>query len=246
MKYLFTLSYLGTAYCGWQVQPNGPTVQAAVQRAAEQIFRSDCAVTGCSRTDSGVHANQFCCTIAPKEQSVHIPTDRLPVVFNLVLPEDISVLRVRTVSETFHPRYSVISKEYEYLILNSEIRNPFWNGRAWRYPHPLDENLLQKAAQYFIGTHDFAGFMSATSNVENTVRTIYRFDVFREDDLIRIRVTGNGFLYHMVRILCGTLIAVAERKFNSDDLAEILESKDRTRAGPTLPSCGLYLNQVNY
>lgn len=246
MKYLLTLSFLGTAYCGWQVQPNGVSVQQCVQQAAEQVFGCRCAVTGCSRTDSGVHANMFCCTVEPLDGGNRIPPDRIPLICNRYLPADIAVRSAVCVEDDFHPRYRVVRKEYEYLIWNSPLRDPFLCDRAWLYPHRLDEELLHRAAQTFVGRHDFSAFMAAGSSVTDTVRTIYRCEVLREGDLIRIRITGDGFLYHMVRILCGTLIAVAEGKISPEELPEIIASCDRTRAGSTLPACGLYLNRVTY
>lgn len=246
MKYLLTLSFLGTAYCGWQVQPNGLSVQQCVQQAAEQVFGCRCAITGCSRTDSGVHANMFCCTAEPLEGGNLIPIDRIPLVCNRYLPSDIAVRHAVCVPDDFHARYDVAWKEYEYLILNSSLRDPFWSDRAYLYPHRLDEKQLQKAAQTFVGQHDFAAFMAAGSSVTDTVRTIDSCEVMRQEDLIGIRIKGNGFLYHMVRILCGTLLAVAEGKIAERDLPEIIASRDRMRAGSTLPACGLYLNRVFY
>ncbi len=252
MKLLIDISFLGTSYCGYQVQPNVPTVQGQLNIAAKDLFGFDCDIVGCSRTDSGVHANHFFATVTERSKKyieTSIPPSKLAMALSVRLPADISVNSVRVVDDDFHARYDVKYKEYEYLIWNSAMRNPFLHDRAWHYPKRIDDAHLKKmqhAATHFIGTHDFSSYMAADSSVSTTVRTIYSADVYREGDLIHFKVSADGFLYNMVRILTGTLIAAGEDKISPDEIPEITLSKDRGRAGVTAPPHGLYLNKVVY
>ncbi len=245
MKIKLRLAYDGTLYCGWQVQKNAISVQERVQDAVESIFGERFAVTGCSRTDSGVHANDFCCSVSVSE-NVKIPADRIPVAMNRYLPDDISILSAEYVSDEFHPRYDVDYKEYEYLIWNSEIKNPFLKNRAYIYPKKLNEDLMDICSKEFVGRHDFSAFMSSGSDVVDTVREIKYFNVSREGELVRINVAADGFLYNMVRILVGTLVEASEGKIAAEDIKSIIEKKDRKNAGFTAPPHGLYLNKVVY
>lgn len=246
MKFLLELAFLGTGYGGWQVQKNVRTVQQTLQDAVEAAFGRRLPVTGCSRTDSGVHANMFCCTVETDSKSNRIPTDKIPVVLNSFLPEDISVYGVRTVPDGFHPRYSAVGKEYKYVIWNGRLRDPFMAGRSYFYPKHLDDKKMAVAAEYFKGEHDFTSFMSAGSKITDTVRRIYDATVVREGDTVYFTVSGNGFLYNMVRIMTGTLIGVSEGRVSPDGVAEIIEARNRSAAGVTAPACGLYLNRVFY
>lgn len=247
MKLKMFLSYDGTEYSGWQVQKNAKTVQEVFQDAVEAVYGTRYSVTGCSRTDAGVHANSYCCSVdVTDECGVNIPLKKLPVVFNRFLPEDVSVMSAEFADDNFHPRYDVVYKEYEYIIHNSEIKNPFYNHRVFMYPRRLDEKIMNDAAQHFVGTFDFCGFMSSGSSVEDTVRTIKYFTVKRDNDKIIINVAADGFLYNMVRILVGTLIEVSEGKISFDEIEDVIMSKDRKRAGFTAPSSGLYLNKIVY
>ena len=246
MKFLLELAFLGTGYGGWQVQKNVRTVQQTLQDAVEAAFGRRLPVTGCSRTDSGVHANMFCCTVETDSESNRIPTDKIPVVLNSFLPEDISVYGARTVPDGFHPRYSAVGKEYKYVIWNGRLRDPFMAGRSYFYPKHLDDKKMAVAAEYFKGEYDFASFMSAGSKITDTVRRIYDATVVREGDTVYFTVSGNGFLYNMVRIMTGTLIGVSEGRFPPDGVAEIIEARNRSAAGITAPACGLYLNRVFY
>lgn len=240
---LLSLSYLGTAYHGWQVQPNGVTVQEELQDALEKILGERVSVTGCSRTDSGVHAEMFCCNIRTEHK---IPCEKLPAALNAHLPDDISVYDCREMREDFHARYDCAGKEYCYRIWNSRFRNPFWQGRALHYPYPLDIDKMNKAAGAFIGAHDFAGFCSAGSSVKSTVRTVTKAEVSRYGDLVTFRVAADGFLYNMVRIMAGTLLSVSQGKIDALELPGIIESKSRDRAGFTAAPQGLYLHKVYY
>ena len=252
MKLLLKISYLGSAYCGYQVQPNAISVQQRLNEAALAVFGYDCDIVGCSRTDSGVHANEFCATVAKKGTDAldtHIPAERIPFAFCAHLPEDIAVFDARWVSDDFHARYDVLEKEYLYRIYNSPLRNPFEEGRSCRLPKRIDDEAfakMQEAAAHFCGTHDFSAYMAQGSKVASTVRTVTHSTVERSGDLILYRVAADGFLYNMVRILTGTLVAVAEGRISPDEIEAITASKDRSRAGMTMPACGLYLNRVVY
>ncbi len=250
MKLLFELSYVGSNYHGYQVQ-NGsmlPTVQRAVQDAVEALLGRRFCLTGCSRTDAGVHARSFFCT-ADGILEKTIPEDKIPLAIARFLPSDISVRSARYVGDSFHVRYDVEYKEYEYLILNTPLADPFYAERAYHYPRYLDEKKIERmnlAAKYIVGKHDFEAFMAQGSQVKETVRTVKYFDVRREGDFVILRVSADGFLYNMVRILSGTLIAVAENKISPEDIEGIILSRDRTRSGMTLPPDGLYLSKVVY
>ena len=252
MKLLVKISYLGTAYCGYQVQPNGISIQQKLNEAAYAVFGHDCDIVGCSRTDSGVHANEFCATIAQKGTETlvsTIPTARIPLALSAHLPEDICVFDAKWVSEEFHARYDVLEKEYLYRIHNSPVRSPFENGRSARVPHRIDDEGLknmQIAAKKLCGTHDFSAYMAQGSKVTSTVRTIKHSVVERDGDMILYRVAADGFLYNMVRILTGTLLAVGEGRISPGEIDEITASRDRAKAGMTMPACGLYLNRVLY
>lgn len=251
-KILLEISYLGTDFCGYQVQPDKRTVQSQLNCAAKALFGFDCDIVGCSRTDSGVHANQFFATVAQKGMeyiNTDIPIEKIPLALSFHLPSDVAVKSAAWVDSDFHPRYSVQSKEYLYRIYCDSVRDPFEEGRAWHYARKIDDMALgsmQKAAEHFIGTHDFAAFMASNSSVCDTVRTIFSLSVEKDDRIINIKVCGDGFLYNMVRIIVGTLIAVAEGKISLDEIEDIIVSKNRARAGITAPPQGLYLNKVFY
>ena len=252
MKILLHISYVGTAYCGYQVQPNGISVQQKLNEAAKKLFGYDCDIVGCSRTDSGVHANCFCATVTKKGEnslSTSVPVEKIAQAMTFWLPEDIAVTSACAVDDDFHPRYDVKSKEYVYKIYNAQIRDPFMQDRAWHCPKRIDENGLanmQKAASKLVGKHDFSAFMSADSTVKDTVREVYSAEVTREGDVISFYVSANGFLYNMVRIFTGTLVDVAYGKLTPEDIPNIIESKDRKNSGGTAPPHGLYLNKVEY
>ena len=252
MKILLNISYVGTAYCGYQVQKNAVTIQQRLNEAAKSLFGFDCDIVGCSRTDRGVHANMFCATVSEKgNESINstIPEAALPQAFNSYLPGDISVRSAKYVSDDFHPRYSVKSKEYVYKIYNAAVGDPFLFGRVWHYPRPITDDGLERmraAAANFCGKHDFSAFMASGSKIVDATRTVYYADVMRDGDVIEFKVSADGFLYNMVRIMTGTLVSVAEGKISPDEISKIIESRDRSRAGFTAPPDGLYLNKVEY
>lgn len=252
MKLLLYLSYHGKNFNGYQVQVGLRTVQGELCRAANEIFGCECDVTGCSRTDRGVHANMFCATVTKKGEKdleTHININKIPLAFCSHLPEDISVFDAEWRESDFHPRYDVKYKEYIYRIYNRRQRSPFEEGLSLHYPKVISDEklaLMNDAAQKFTGSHDFSAFMAQGSKVESTIRNIYYANVERQGDVIIFKVAADGFLYNMVRILTGTLIFVAEGKILPEQIEEIIKSKDRKYAGMTVPAWGLYLNKVEY
>lgn len=240
---LLRLMYDGASYHGWQVQPNGVTVQETLQNAIEQILGVRENVTGCSRTDAGVHANDFCCNIRTENP---IDCYRFQGALNAVLPDSICVKSVEEVPLDFHARYNCVTKQYVYRVWNASYKNPFLVDRAWHYKNKLDADYLNEQAQAYIGTHDFKAFCSAGSTVEDTVRTVKSFSVTRNGEEVIFTVEADGFLYNMVRIMVGSLIEISENKIEKDKLSDIIENKDRAFAGRTAPPQGLYLNKVNY
>ena len=252
MKIFLEISYLGSAYCGYQVQPNGDTVQGRLNAAARELFGFECDVVGCSRTDSGVHANTFCATLSKRgEAGIECPISEsaIPFALNARLPDDIVVKSAKFVPCEFHPRYDVKKKEYIYKIYANKLPDPFLHGRVWHYPRGIEPEAVTKmneAAKHFVGRHDFSAFMASGSSVATTEREVFEAEVKKEGDLVVFRVSADGFLYNMVRIMTGTLIGVAEGKYSPDVIPEIITSKDRKRAGQTAPPEGLYLNRVYY
>ena len=243
MRYLLTLQYIGTAYHGWQVQENALAVQPLIQDALTEMFPHRPGVTGCSRTDSGVHANMYCCHFdSPLQRDPH----GIVCSVNRNLPNDIAATRCQIVGEDFHARYSVKSKEYVYQIFNRVHRSPFYEGRAYHYRFPLDVEAMDRAAGDFIGTHDFSSFCAGNAKPGDRVRTVFDASVRREGDLVLFRVSADGFLYNMVRIMVGTLLRVSQGKLPPDGIPAVLQAKNRSAAGPTAPPEGLYLNRVFY
>ena len=243
MNFLLKLAYDGTNYCGFQVQPNGRSVAAAFQDALEAVLGSRPDIKGCSRTDAGVHALGFMLNF---HADTRIPAAKLPLALNQHLPPDIRALEARVVPDDFHARYAAHTKTYLYRIHNSPIDSPFVSRYYTKVPGRLDADRMQQAAQYFVGTHDFKAMCSTDCTKENTVRTIFSFHVRREGELVIFTVSGDGFLYNMVRIMVGTLIFINEGKIGETQIPDILASKDRTRGGKTVPPQGLYLNEVYY
>lgn len=243
-NFLLTISYDGRQFHGWQIQQNAYTVQEAFQTALKKIIGNEFDIKGCSRTDSGVHANMYCISI----KTAHpIPPERLKAALNRWLPLSVAVHNCVEVDLDFHARYSCVSKEYIYKIWNSEVRNPFLDGYALHYRYKLDEKLLNDAAQAYVGSHDFTSFCTLDSREKGDMtRKVKSFSVFREGKMVIMSVEADGFLYNMVRIMVGTLLRVAQGKIPPDGIAEIIEKRDRKFAGPTARACGLYLNKVNY
>ncbi len=242
MRYLIRLAFDGSNYCGWQTQKNGPSVQAEVMKAITKIFGSVSEFSGCSRTDSGVHARDFCATFTvPGELS----PEKLVLALNANLPRDIAVFSASPAAEAFHARYSVKQKEYCYRIYTAPTRSPFLEGYAWHRPGEYDVNLLNQAAAHLVGTHDFRSFMAAGSKIEDCTRTVFSARFEQNGEELDFYVSADGFLYNMVRIMVGTLMEVP-RRFTPEDLSSVLAAAQRTAAGPTAPPQGLYLNRVEY
>lgn len=252
MKLFLKIKYDGTAYAGYQVQNNAPTVQKVLNDAVCDLFGYECDVTGCSRTDAGVHALCFCATVQKHGESsleTTIPCERIPYALNIRLPDDIAVFYSSWVNDDFHARYSVISKTYEYRINNSRFKDPFTVNKAYHYPKPISDSditLMNEAAKLICGKHDFSAFMASGSSVTDAVRTVHNCDVRKSGDEIIIRISADGFLYNMVRIICGTLLEAAKGSIRSESINQIIDSKDRKCAGATLPAHGLYLVDVKY
>ncbi|MBQ8372439.1 MAG: tRNA pseudouridine(38-40) synthase TruA [Clostridia bacterium] len=247
MRYFAKIKYLGTDFHGFQVQPEGRTVQGVLCSTLAEALGVPCRVTGCSRTDAGVHANEFCIRI--DADGATVPADRLPLAVARFMPTDLCLYYAVECDEKFHPRYDVISKEYLYRIRNSAVYDPFDLGRAWFVPRKLDGAAIdgmRSAAEHLVGKRDFSAFMSDGSDTTDTVRNIFYIKIEKNDDLIEIRICADGFLYNMVRIIVGTLVEVGHGRFTPARVKEILDGKVRSAAGPTAPAEGLYLNKVNY
>ena len=247
MKYFAKVKYLGTAFHGFQVQPGLRTVQGELCRALCEALGSEVKVTGCSRTDAGVHANEFCMTV--ECEGATVPPDKLSVAVARFLPNDLSLFYAKECDAAFHPRYDAKEKEYLYRIINSRIYDPFEYGRAYFVSRPITEqglSLMKEAAKSFIGKYDFSAFMSEGSDTEDTVREVKMLSVEREGNLIEIKIRADGFLYNMVRIIVGTLLEVAFGRISPEDIKNIIDSRKRSFAGPTALPDGLYLNKVIY
>ena len=251
MKILLTISYVGTEYFGYQLQEDKPTVALMLNKAVKKTFSFDCNVTGCSRTDSGVHALGYCLTVDPVSEKdvITVPLEKIPVALNTVLPKDISVLSAKAVPDSFHPRYDVKKKEYVYKMRTGEIRDPFLCGKVMELGKKeslISVEKMKKAAEQLIGTYDFSAFMASGSKIKDATRTIFESEITKNGDIIEYRVSADGFLYNMVRIIVGTLIEVGLGKRDPDSITDIILSKDRKKAGKTAPPEGLYLNKVFY
>ncbi len=238
-----TVAYDGTNYCGWQVQPNGISVQEVLNRELSQLLKEEIHTIGASRTDAGVHALG---NVAVFDTENRMPADRISLALNTRLPQDIRIQESREVPAEFHPRFCETRKTYEYRILNRKFPDPTRRLYSYFYYYPLDVDLMRKAAQYLIGEHDFKSFCTAKPETENTVRHIEALDIDRANDLITIRIRGNGFLYNMVRIIAGTLIRVGGGFFEPEHVREILEARDRSMAGETARPEGLTLVKIEY
>lgn len=235
------VSYDGTNYCGWQIQKNGITVEEILNRELKKLLKEEVSVIGASRTDSGVHCRG---NIAVFDTETRIPPEKLCYALNERLPEDIVIQSSREVLPDFHPRKCRSRKTYEYRIWNRRFRDPLNRLYSYFVYVPLDTQAMKEAASYLVGEHDFASFCSSGSQAATTVRTLYEAAVEQEGDLITIRLTGNGFLYNMVRIIAGTLIKIGMYVYPPEHMKEILEARDRRAAGPKAPAVGLTLMKI--
>lgn len=237
------LRFDGAKYHGWQIQPNAVTVQDVVSQAVSKITKENIKVFGCSRTDSGVHANYY---VASFKTQSGIPDENFPAAINSMLPDDIVCSGAKSMSEDFHAITSAKKKTYLYKIDNSKIRNPFMAKHVWHYKGKLDFESMCEAAEYFMGTHDFVAFAAAGFTAKTTERTIFKTELSKDGDIINFKITGDGFLYNMVRIITGTLLWVGIGKIKPEEIPDIIASKKREKAGITAPPDGLYLWEVEY
>ena len=237
------LAYDGSAYHGWQTQAGLPTVQQTLERAVEKTVQHDVHVTGCGRTDAGVHALAYCANF---RTDCAIPVERIPLALNSRLPADIAVRAAVEAPESFNAIGSCVQKEYIYKIHNSRIRDPFLDCRACFWPAPLNADVMNEAAAAFVGTHDFAAVRSVGTETKTTVRTVKWCRAERDGDLITVTVCADGFLYNMVRAIVGTLVYASDGKLAPGDIPALLEKGDRRLTGPTMPPQGLYMHRVWY
>ncbi len=237
------LRYDGSRYHGWQIQKNAVTVAQTVEEAVYRVCGERAHVTGCGRTDAGVHALRYCANF---RSDTRIPMDRLPLALNSRLPGDIAVVDACEAPPDFNAIGSCVRKEYIYRILNRTIRDPFLEKRVCFYPQHLDMDLMSRAAGAFEGTHDFRAVRSVGTETKTTVRTVYWCRAEREGDLITVSVCANGFLYNMCRAMVGTMVYASYGKLLPEDIPVLLEKGDRRLTGPTMPPQGLYLNRLWY
>lgn len=246
MTYLLWISYKGTNYAGFQVQPNAPTVCAVLQDAMQAALGQRPDVKGCSRTDAGVHARRFALSFC---YTGRVPMEKFVPALNAYLPPDIRALAVQPVADDFHARYAAHAKTYHYYILNARVDDPFTFDTCYRVAAPLDLAAMQAAAQQFVGTHDFAALCASGSSAAahgDTARTITECNVVQSGNHFVISVTADGYLYNMVRILAGTLVEAGLHKRAPESIPALLASRDRRQAGQTLPAKGLFLEKVEY
>lgn len=243
MRVGLIVAYDGTAYCGWQLQKNGNTIEEELNRHLSELLHEEIQVIGASRTDSGVHALG---NVAVFDTNTRIPAEKISYALNQRLPEDIRIQKSWQTADDFHPRKCKSRKTYEYRIYHNEFPLPTERLYSCFLYVPLDVPKMSAAAQYLIGRHDFKSFCSIDTQTETTVREIYDIGVTEEDHLIRIRVTGGGFLYNMVRIIVGTLLEVGRGRYEPEHMKEILEGCDRNLAGPTAPAHGLTLVRYDF
>ncbi|KRU39151.1 tRNA pseudouridine synthase A [Clostridium sporogenes] len=239
------LEYDGTNYCGWQKQKNEKfiTLQGTLEKVISNITKEKVEITGASRTDSGVHAKGYICNFFTNSR---IPPENLQKVINNNLPPDIIVLSSEEVSSEFHSRFCSKGKTYEYTILNKSEPIAIGRNYVFHFKHKLNIDKMRIASKYFIGTYDFSAFQTKGSSVKTSVRTISKFEINKSGDFIKFIITGNGFLYNMVRIIVGTLIEIGLNKREPEYIEYVIKSKDRRKAGKCVPSSGLCLKEVFY
>lgn len=243
-NYKLTLQYDGGRYKGWQKLGNSEnTIQEKFSRAVSEYTKEETEVIGCSRTDAGVHALGQVANVKLKRQA---EPKELMDYLNHYLPQDIRVIGVEAVPESFHARYQAKGKTYLYQIWNRDYPNPFRRKYSMHVPEPLNIKAMERGAAYFIGTHDFTGFSNAKTTKKSMVRSIYSMDISTEEGMIGIRISGDGFLYHMVRKMVGVLIEIGLGRLSAELVPELLEAKDRSRIKVLAEACGLFLEKVEY
>ena len=237
------ISYRGTNYCGWQVQPNGVTIQEAIVNGIAELTGETVNLIGSGRTDAGVHALGQCANFLTRST---IPAESFYRALNTRLPLDIRIISSRECDQDFHSRYHAKGKSYIYKIYENPVGSPFYSDLAFHVSRVLDWRAMKEAAAYFIGEHDFKAFMASGSSIKTTIRTIEEISFDKNGDLREITFRGNGFLYNMVRIMVGTLYEVGYHRLYPQDVIKIIDSRNRSHAGVTAPSHGLYLKEVYY
>ncbi len=238
-----TIAYDGTDYRGWQVQANGKTIQGEIEKAIKKIFGKDHRLHASSRTDSGVHAAG---QVAHFKTAHKIPEDKVPAALNSVLPKDIAIFEAEYVDSEFHARFDTKSKQYSYRIFPSHNRNPLNQRYAWCLSYRLNLSLMKKEARVLIGKHDFKAFQASDKKERSSIRRIFQLDIIRQKTFIIINIEADGFLYNMVRNIVGTLVDIGRGYLPPGSMKKILNSWDRTQAGPTAPPEGLCLMEVKY
>ncbi len=238
-----TIEYDGKEFNGWQKQPNKANIQGEIERAIKQITKEDVELYASGRTDSGVHALG---QVANFKTNSNIPTSKIAIAINSQVKNSIRIINAEEVEENFHSRYCCKQKTYRYVINNSSNGSSVYRNLEYHMPVKLDFGKMQQAIGYFEGEHDFKAFKSSGTSSKSSVRTIYSANIKKEGERIIIELTGNGFLYNMVRIISGTLVDIGLGKIKPEELPNIIESKDRTKAGKTLPPQGLFLVEVKY
>lgn len=243
MRVRLCVAYDGTNYCGWQLQPNGITIEEVLNRELTRLLKEEIHVIGASRTDAGVHSLG---NIAVFDTESRMPAEKISYALNASLPKDIVIQKSEEVRPDWHPRYQKGRKTYEYRILNCRFPKPLERWNSYFYHYPLDVEKMRQGAAFLVGEHDFTSFSSIHAQVKTFTRTIYSLEILKEKDILTIRVTGNGFLYNMVRIIAGTLLMVGNGKIQPDEVKQILEGKNRNLAGPTAPPMGLTMIGIVY
>ena len=243
MRVMLRVAYDGTAYSGWQIQPHAVTIEQKLLEALSELLGGPVEIIGASRTDAGVHSLG---NVAVVDADTRIPAEKFAFALNTRLPEDIRIVGSRQVRDDFHPRHTDCTKTYEYTIWNDTFENPLMRLYSCFCYGSIDVAVMEQAAAVLVGEHDFTAFCSAGSQVEDKTRTIYSIDVKKDGHIITIRVTGNGFLYNMVRIIAGTLLEAGRHNMTVEAVREALESRDRQKAGPTAPARGLKLVRIDY
>jgi len=238
-----TIEYDGKGFNGWQKQPNKLNIQGEIEEVIERITGEKVELNASGRTDAGVHALR---QVANFKTNSNIPIEKIPIAINTYLKKSIVIKNAEEVDERFHSRYNCKQKTYKYVINNNEYPSAIYRNFEYHIPQKLDVDAMKKAIKYFEGEHDFSGFKASGTSSKSSIRTIYKAEIKDENDRICIYLTGNGFLYNMVRIMAGTLVDVGVGKIKPEEILNIIDSKDRQRAGKTLPPQGLYLMKVEY
>ncbi len=242
-RVLLCVAYDGTAYSGWQLQDNAPTIEGELNKALSDIHGEEIRVIGASRTDAGVHA---LCNMAVYDTDARMPGEKVSFALNTRLPDDIRAVWSKEVPDDFHPRHMLTEKTYEYRIWNADFMPPTKRLYYYHISKPLDVEAMKKASRCLVGEHDFKSFSSIYTTAETTVRNITGIDVVKEHDEVFIRVSGNGFLYNMVRIIAGTLIEVGLKRKDEGYVKAAMEALNREAAGPTAPAHGLLLKEFRF